>query len=95
MVASAFSEVISLGAVLPFIGILTPPEKVFNNVFVKSVCESFGITAANELVLPLTVIFVCAAILAGATTMQKSKIKLDFEHDTIILDPRVAKLKLV
>lgn len=31
----------------------------------------------------------------GATTLQKWKIKLDFEHDEIIVDPRVAKLKLV
>ena len=69
MVASALSEVISLGAVLPFIGILTAPEKVFNNAFVKSICESFGITSASELVLPLTVIFVCAALLAGATRL--------------------------
>ncbi|MHB8204287.1 MAG: ABC transporter ATP-binding protein [Desulfomonilaceae bacterium] len=69
MLASAFSEVISLGAVLPFIGILTAPEKVFNNAFVKSVCEAFGITSASELVLPLTVIFVCAALLAGATRL--------------------------
>ena len=69
MVASALSEVISLGAVLPFIGILTAPEKVFNNAFVKSICDSFGITSASELVLPLTVIFVCAALLAGATRL--------------------------
>jgi ATP-binding cassette, subfamily B, bacterial PglK len=69
MVASAFSEVISLGAVLPFIGILTAPEKVFNNAFIKSICESFGVTSASELVLPLTIIFVCAALLAGATRL--------------------------
>lgn len=31
----------------------------------------------------------------GATTMQKWKIKLDFEHDDVIVDPRVAKLKLI
>jgi len=35
------------------------------------------------------------SVIIGATTIQKWKIKLDFEHDTIILDPRVAKLKLV
>ncbi|MCD6011278.1 MAG: hypothetical protein K0Q79_1140 [Flavipsychrobacter sp.] len=31
----------------------------------------------------------------GASTMQKWKIKLDFEHDTMILDPGVAKAILV
>lgn len=28
----------------------------------------------------------------GATTMQKWKIKLDFEHDKVITDPRAARL---
>lgn len=27
----------------------------------------------------------------GATTMQKWRIKLDFEHDTVIIDPKIAK----
>jgi len=31
----------------------------------------------------------------GATAMQKWRIKLDFEHDTVIVDPKVAKLQLI
>lgn len=31
----------------------------------------------------------------GAATMQKWRIKLDFEHDTVIVDPAVAKLILI
>ncbi|MEZ0541297.1 retropepsin-like aspartic protease [Fibrella arboris] len=31
----------------------------------------------------------------GAATMQKWRIKLDFEHDTVIVDPKVAKLQLI
>jgi predicted aspartyl protease len=34
-------------------------------------------------------------VIIGASTMQKWRIKLDFEHDTIILDPGVAKAILV
>lgn len=34
-------------------------------------------------------------VVIGATTMQKWRIKLDFEHDTIIIDPKVAKLILI
>jgi hypothetical protein len=34
-------------------------------------------------------------VIIGATTMQKWRIKLDFEHDTIIIDPKVAKLILI
>lgn len=31
----------------------------------------------------------------GAATMQKWKIKLDFENDEVITDPRVARLRLI
>ena len=30
-------------------------------------------------------------VIIGANTLQKWRIKLDFEHDTIIIDPKVAK----
>ena len=31
----------------------------------------------------------------GAATLQKWRIKLDFEHDTVIVDSKVAKLQLI
>jgi hypothetical protein len=30
----------------------------------------------------------------GVNTMQKWRIKLDFEHDSVIIDPKVAKIML-
>ncbi|MDA9661129.1 ABC transporter ATP-binding protein/permease [Gammaproteobacteria bacterium] len=63
---SAFAEVVSLGAVLPFIGILTAPDLVFNHPLVSDAVLALGITSADQLVLPLTVAFVLAALIAGA-----------------------------
>jgi len=34
-------------------------------------------------------------VIVGATTLQKWRIKLDFEHDKIVTDPRVARMQLV
>ncbi len=65
MVVSAFAEVISLGAVLPFLGILISPDKIFERPIVASVARAFGIVSASELVLPLTFAFVMAALIAG------------------------------
>ena len=31
----------------------------------------------------------------GAATMQKWRIKLDFEHDRLIVDPRVSKMQII
>ncbi|MDE0782882.1 MAG: ABC transporter ATP-binding protein [Planktomarina sp.] len=66
MLISSFAEVVSLGAVPPFIGILTAPEEVFNYPIVADVVLAWGITSADQLVLPLTGVFVAAALIAGA-----------------------------
>ena len=34
-------------------------------------------------------------VVIGAATMQKWRIKLDFDKDEVIVDPRVAKLQLI
>ena len=69
MLFSAFAEVISLGIVLPFLGILVAPDRVFNHPIVADVVQAWGITSADQLVLPLTVAFVAAALVAGAIRM--------------------------
>ncbi len=66
MLISAFAEVVSLGAVLPFLGILVAPEHVFNHPIVADMALAWGITSADQLVLPLTIAFAAAAVIAGA-----------------------------
>jgi hypothetical protein len=34
-------------------------------------------------------------VIIGAATMQKWRMKLDFEHDTVSVDSKVAKLQIV
>jgi len=69
MLISAFAEVFSLGAVLPFLGALTAPDRVFNNPVVARVAQSWGITSAADMLLPLTVGFAMAALVAGGVRM--------------------------
>jgi ATP-binding cassette subfamily B protein len=66
MLVSAFAEVVSLGAVLPFLGILTAPDLVFKQPVVANIAKSWGLTSADQLVLPLTIVFAAAAMIAGA-----------------------------
>lgn len=65
MLASAFAEVLSLGAILPFLGILTAPEQVFKYPVVRNAAHVLGIASSNQLVFPLTIMFVIAALMAG------------------------------
>ena len=45
MLTSAFAEVVSLGAVLPFLGILVAPDKVFSHPIVADMAQAWGITS--------------------------------------------------
>jgi ATP-binding cassette, subfamily B, bacterial PglK len=65
MIVSAFAEIVSLGAILPFLAVLIAPESVFNYSIAKFLAPVLGIASADQLVLPLTVAFASAAILAG------------------------------
>jgi ABC-type multidrug transport system fused ATPase/permease subunit len=65
MVVASFAEVISIGAVLPFLGVLTSPEKIFAHQLSQPVVQLLHIQSAQDLLLPFTLAFIAAAILAG------------------------------
>ena len=66
MIISALAEVVSLGAVLPFLGILVAPERVLSHPIVADMVQTWGITSADQLGLPITIAFASAALIAGA-----------------------------
>lgn len=66
MIFTSFAEVLSIGAVLPFLGVLASPEKVFGAEWLQPAIHAFGIEKPVQLILPLTVAFAAAACLAGA-----------------------------
>jgi len=65
-VVGSLIDVVSLGAVYPFLGVLTKPETVFAWPMVQDVAGSLGITRADQLVLPLTLMFVIVTVLAAS-----------------------------
>ena len=69
MLVSAFAEVVSLGAVLPFLAVLTAPERLFAHPVVAGLAQSWGITSPQALILPLTIVFAMASLVAGALRM--------------------------
>jgi ABC-type multidrug transport system fused ATPase/permease subunit len=66
ILVAAFAEVVSLGSVLPFIGILISPDKAFKVPIVAKLARALGVTSPHNLLVPLTVGFVVAAVIAGA-----------------------------
>ena len=65
MIIVSFTEVISIGAILPFLGVLTSPELVYQNAFMQPIIQTLELSSANQLVLPLTIGFIVATLIAG------------------------------
>jgi len=65
MIVALFAEVISIGAVLPFLGALTAPEQVYQHSLMQPFIQILELTEPKQLILPLTILFVAAAILSG------------------------------
>ena len=64
MILSGIAEVLTLAAVFPFLGVLINPDLIFRLSWVKSFLNSQGINQTQNLILPLTFIFIVTAILA-------------------------------
>lgn len=65
MVLASFAEILSIGAVLPFLGVLTAPDQVFTHPAAQPMIQILGLTEPAQLLFPLTVAFGIAALIAG------------------------------
>ena len=66
MVVASIAEVFSIGTVIPFLVILMTPDKIFTNELFQPAFEFFRIKTPEELIFPITLLFMAAAILASA-----------------------------
>ena len=65
IVVASFFEMASLGAVVPFLGVLSEPEPVFQYEYLQPFIKFFDITEASQLALPITILFVCLVLLSA------------------------------
>ena len=66
MLASGGAELVSLGAVLPFLAVLSDPERLWQQPLVQALAGRVGFTQASELLLPATLVF---AVLAAVVRL--------------------------
>jgi ATP-binding cassette, subfamily B, bacterial PglK len=65
MIISSLFEVISIGAVLPFLAVLTNPEYAFNHDLMQPIIRILHITKPAQLMLPVTIVFISVALITG------------------------------
>ena len=65
MMAASVAELVSIGAVLPFLGVLTSPDKVFDHALAQPLIHAMKLTEPEQLLAPLTILFGLAAVVSG------------------------------
>lgn len=66
MIFASFAEVISIGAVIPFLGVVTSPDLIFQQAKAQPLIRYLEINQPEQLLWPLTVVFVAATVVSAA-----------------------------
>ena len=69
MLASGGAELISLGAVMPFLAVLNDPEPLWQHPLVQFMANHLGFSAASHLLLPVTLALALTSIVAGSVRL--------------------------
>lgn len=81
-IITSFAEMISLGAIFPFITVLTNPEQVFEIPFLGEILISNGMEKGDELIIPLATVFALAALVAGLMRLFLLKVSVLISNAT-------------
>lgn len=65
MLVSGGAELVSLGALMPFLAVLSDPQRLWQNPLVHELAYRFGLTRPTQLVLPSVLSFVVAVLFAA------------------------------
>ena len=65
MLVSSLAEIISLGAVVPFLAVLTEPEGIWTEGWVQGLASLLGWQSAAEMIGAICLLFALAALGAG------------------------------
>jgi ATP-binding cassette, subfamily B, bacterial PglK len=65
MILASLAEMISIGAVLPFLGAMVAPEKVYQHQLMQPFIQLLELTEPSQLIFPLTILFIVVSIFAG------------------------------
>jgi len=68
-IVSSFLEMVSLSAVLPFLGIITNPEELIKNPLLADIMSSIGIVESADYVTIICIGFIVVSLLAGGVRL--------------------------
>ena len=80
--SSGLAEMINLSAVIPFLIIITDPEKISDIPYFYKLQNFLGIENQNDLIAPITLIFAMTALLSGI--LKILNLRLNFHMSALI-----------
>ena len=66
MILTSMFEVISIGAVIPFLGVLVEPSNIFELPAAQSFIQFLGVDQPTQIIFPISALFAIAVLLSGA-----------------------------
>ena len=66
MILTSMFEVISIGAVIPFLGVLIEPSNIFELPAAQSFIQFLGVDQPTQIILPISALFAIAVLMSGA-----------------------------
>ena len=69
MILASFAEIFSIGSVVPFLGVLTAPARIFEHPAAQPIVQTLVLTRPDQLLLPFTLVFGLAVLIAGAARL--------------------------
>lgn len=80
MVLASLAEVVSVGAIVPFLAVLTAPDRVFTHALAQPLIGLLGATKSEDLLLPLTWIFAGTVLVAGTIRLALAYVTTRFSY---------------
>jgi ATP-binding cassette, subfamily B, bacterial PglK len=65
MILASIFEVVSIGAVIPFLGVLIDPSNIFELPAAQPFIQVLGADQPNQIILPVSALFAIAVLIAG------------------------------
>ena len=78
MLVTAILEIISIGAVIPFISALTQPQSLMNISFIAKINDAIGITSTTEFAFYMTAFFCIISVLAALIKLLYQWVQVKF-----------------
>ena len=66
MIVTSMFEVISIGAVIPFLGVLIEPSNIFELPVAQPFIQFLGVDQPTQIIFPISALFASAVVMAGA-----------------------------